>query len=95
MKRKPKTPAAKRAANAARQAEYRRRHLTAGASLADKRYRLNLVVSSLTSAGLKRLANHYGVTQVDILHRLVEDAEGRAIKPLKADRLREYYGDAV
>jgi hypothetical protein len=87
-------PDGKRAANAARQRAYRKRHLRPDAPLVDVRARLNLVVSPLTAAGLKRLAKHYGVTQVAMLHRLVEDAEGRAIKPLKSDKLRDYYGDA-
>jgi hypothetical protein len=85
----------RRTANAERQAAYRKRHLGHVKAMADQRARLNLVVSPLTGAGLKRLASHYGVTQVAMLHRLIEDAEGRAIRPLRDDALRDYYGDAV
>jgi hypothetical protein len=89
------TKRGQRTANAERQREYRQRHLGYVKSMADQRARLNLVVSPLTVAGLKRLAKHYGVTQVAMLHRLIEDAEHRAIKPLKGGQLRDYYGDAV
>jgi hypothetical protein len=84
-----------RAANAARQAEYRRRHLQPGVRMAELRRRINLVVQPGTAHGLKRLARHYGVTQVEALARIVADAEGRAIKPLKGDALRDYYGDSA
>jgi hypothetical protein len=93
MKRKPKMPDGKRAANAARQAEYRKRHLAPNAPLSAVRARLNLVVHPLAAAGLRRLAKHYGVTQVDMLMRLVEDAEHKATRGMSAKEQRAYYGD--
>jgi hypothetical protein len=89
-----RTPREQRDANAVRQAQYRRKHLRPGVSLVDLRARINLVVQPGTAYGLKRLARHWGVSQVEALARIVDDAEGRAIKPLKHDALRDYYGDS-
>jgi hypothetical protein len=95
MKRKHKLSDGKRAENAARQAAYRKRHLRPGAPLADMRARLNMVVQPGIAHALKRLAQHYGVTQVEALARAIQDAESRAIKKLSSTQLREYYGDRV
>jgi hypothetical protein len=84
-----------RDANAMRQAEFRRKHLRPGVRLVDLRARINMVVQPGTSHGLKRLARHWGVSQVEALARIVADAESRAIKPLNSDVLRDYYGDSV
>jgi hypothetical protein len=83
-----------RDANAMRQARYRHKHLRPGASLVELRARINMVVQPGTAHGLKRLARHWGVSHVEALARIVADAEGRAIKPLNSDALRDYYGDS-
>ena len=85
----------RKAANAVRQAAYRERHLRPNAGLVDKRARLNLVVAPLTAAGLKRLAKHYGVTQVDMLRQLVEDAENKATRGMSAKEEKRYYDEDV
>jgi hypothetical protein len=90
-----KTPDGKRAANAARQAEYRKRHLQTGASLVDVRARINVVAAPLTASGLKRLARHWGLSQVDALARIVADAENKATKGMSIKEERVYYDEDV
>lgn len=72
--------------NAARQAEYRARH-------ANDSERLNMLVSAHTKRAIERLARHYGVTQKQILAKLVVDAEN-AVVSAAVDGGRAYYDGA-
>src|SRR5262245_60708366 len=83
------SPMAKRTLtpNAQRQAAYRARHL----GLGGERVRLNTIVPAMTAGRLKRLAAHYGVTQIEALERALADAERRAVAKLSASDERQYY----
>lgn len=69
---------------AERQQAYRRRHLAEGDA-----ERLNLVVSVQAKRQLERLARHRGVTQREILERILAQAERRTVANLK-DTTRYY-----
>ncbi len=64
---------------AERQAKYRAGRATAG-QLGDKR--LNTWVSADTSYALQRLAKHHGVSQREMLERLVRTADQDVLKSL-------------
>ena len=72
--------------NAERQAAFRTRKLDSGEGS-----RLNNMVHPTVTAGLQRLSAHHGETQADILKRLVQDAESKAIKGMSAKDEKAYY----
>lgn len=74
--------------NAARQAAYRQRHLYDVDGQAE---RLNMVVTVQAKAQLERLARHYGVTQREVLARVLADTERKVADGLNRDEERAYY----
>ena len=64
---------AQRAADAARQARYRERHLNSPETV--DAARINQVVTLQAKAKLERLARHYGLSQRGLLEKLLADAE--------------------
>ncbi len=74
--------------NAARQAAYRQRHLH---DVDGQGERINIVVTVQAKAQLKRLARHYGVTQRDLLARVLADAERIVVDGLGRGEEKSYY----
>ena len=60
--------------NAKRQAEYRKRHLKEGTA-----QRLNVILSSDSKLALERLANHYGVTNKELLEQVLLEAQSQLL----------------
>ncbi len=82
----------KRQANAARQARFRDRHLmNADATPNEQRDRLNVVTSVHVPPALRRLCTHYGITQAEMLERLIVKAEREAIEALPPAEHEDYY----
>jgi hypothetical protein len=69
---------------AERQREYRQRRPFAGPDGNGER-RINTWVSTGAANALKRLARHHGVSQREMLERLIEDADERIRKRLRSD----------
>ncbi len=74
--------------NAARQAAYRQRHLH---DVDRQGERINMVVTVQAKAQLERLARHYGVTQREVLARVLADAERKVVDGLRRGDERSYY----
>jgi hypothetical protein len=74
--------------NAQRQAAYRVRHLKDTEGLGE---RLNMVVSVDAKNQLKRLASCYGVTQRQLIERLLADAQSQALNTLNGTQANAYY----
>lgn len=53
--------------------------------------RINLTVSVSAKRQLERLARHQGLTQRQVLERLLADAEGAVVDGLSAKAAREYF----
>jgi hypothetical protein len=83
-RRKPKSAQS----NAARQAAYRQRHLH---DVDGQGERINMVVSVQAKAQLECLATHYGVTQRELLARVLADAERKVVDGLGRGDERTYY----
>ena len=74
--------------NAARQAAYRQRHLH---DVDGQGERINMVVTVQAKAQLERLARHYGVTQREVLARVLADTERKVVAGLsRADEMSYY-----
>lgn len=67
---------------AERQAAYRRRRVLAGQN---GERRINTWVTTGAHLALERLAHHYGVTQREMLERLIMDADTDIIQGLDPD----------
>jgi hypothetical protein len=65
--------------NAERQAAYRQRHLK---TLDGKKARINLIIDYSTKVAIERLARCYGITQAELLGKIVSEEQQRL-----ADRL--------
>ena len=74
--------------NAARQAAYRQRHLH---DVDGEGERINMVVTVQAKAQLERLARHYGVTQREVLARVLADAERKVVDKLNRAEENVYY----
>ena len=74
--------------NAARQAAYRQRHLH---DVDGQGERINMVVSAQAKAQLERLSRHYGVTQREVLARVLAEAERKVVDGLSRGDERAYY----
>ncbi|MHB1301809.1 MAG: hypothetical protein ACYCY8_13225 [Burkholderiales bacterium] len=74
--------------NAKRQADYRARHLH---DVDGKGERLNMVIDLTTKRALERLAKCYGVTQRQMLERLVDDAERAVLDKISLPAYSGYY----
>lgn len=72
---------------AQRQAAWRARRQTAGEN---GERRISTWVSTSAALALARLAQREGVTQRDILEKLLEQAQNRVIGQLDGDALDEY-----
>jgi hypothetical protein len=75
--------------NAQRQAAYRKRHLQDVDGQGD---RINMVVSVQAMAQLTRLATHYGVTQRELVARVLAEAESKVVDGLSRAAQKAYYG---
>jgi hypothetical protein len=75
--------------NAERQRAYRERHLL---DVDGAGHRLNMVIDVSAGAQLRRLAQHYGVTQRDMLEDLLQRAESDLLDGMKPKAEREYFG---
>ena len=84
-RRKPPTSAQ---SNAARQAAYRQRHLH---DVDAQGERINMVVTVQAKAQLERLSRHYGVTQKEVLARVLADAERTVLDGLGRAGEKAYY----
>lgn len=73
--------------NAQRQAEYRARRKFAGDN---GERRINTWVSTAAKLGLTRLARHYGVTEREMLERLVEEADKRVTRDMSEQEFEAY-----
>ena len=74
--------------NAARQAAYRQRHLH---DIDGQGERTNMVVTVQAKAQLERLARHYGVTQREVIARVLADAERTVMDGLGRGGEKTYY----
>lgn len=74
---------------AERQAAYRARHLRGDGEGA----RLNMVVSVQAKAQMERLAARYGVTQREVVERLLREAESTLLDAMSPIEQRRYWGD--
>lgn len=74
--------------NAQRQAAYRQRHLQ---DVDGQGARVNMVVTVQAKAQLERLARHYGVTQRELLARVLADAERKVVNGLSRTDEKAYY----
>jgi hypothetical protein len=73
---------------AERQAAYRQKHLH---DLEGNKARLNLVIEHSAKLALNRLANRYGVTQTELLERLILDEQKRTLETMSAEESSAYY----
>jgi hypothetical protein len=78
--------------NAQRQAAYRVRHLKDADGLGE---RLNMVVSVDAKNQLQRLASCYGVTQRQLIERVLADAQREVLNKLDSERANAYYDHAL
>lgn len=74
--------------NAERQAAYRQRHLH---DVDGQGERINMVVTVRAKAQLERLARYYGVTQRDLLARVLSETEQKVIEGLSRADEKAYY----
>jgi hypothetical protein len=73
--------------NAERQAEYRKNRSTAGEN---GERRLNTYLSTGSSMNLNRLAKHYGITQREMLEKLITAADKRVTSRMSDEKFNEY-----
>jgi hypothetical protein len=88
MKKKRTYTADQRLANAKRQQQYREKHLK---DEDGTKARLSTIIDHRAALALKRLALHYGVTQAQILERLLMEEQGRVLDALDSDKQNAYY----
>jgi hypothetical protein len=74
--------------HAERQRAYRQQHLKA---VEGARSRINSSVASRAKLALERLAQHCGVTQAQLLERLVMEEQARLLATLPSARQEAYY----
>lgn len=73
--------------NAQRQQAYRAGRARAGDN---GERRINTFVTTSAAIGLKRLAKHHGVTQREMLERLIEDADKAVSGPMDDAQFEQY-----
>jgi len=71
-----------------RQAAYRQKHLH---DLDGTKARLNLLIEHRAKLALARLAKSYGVTQTELLERLILEAQTRELDCMSAEDATAYY----
>lgn len=74
--------------NADRQREYRARHLKDVEGTGE---RVNMIVSVQAKRSLERLAACYGVTQRELMERVIADAENALLAGLSGKKQTAYY----
>ncbi len=74
--------------NAERQAAYRQRHLH---DVDGQGERINMVVTVQAKAQLERLARYYGVTQREVLARVLAEAERKVVDEFSRADEKVYY----
>ena len=74
--------------NAERQAAYRKRHLQ---DIDGQGERLNMVVPITTKAQLTRLARHFGITQRELLARVLGETESKVVDGLSRAAEKTYF----
>ena len=74
--------------SAEKQARYRQKHLVDG-----EQKRIQLVVSLDAALALKRLAQHLGTTQAEVVESLVLAEKNRVTADMSADQHRAFVGE--
>ena len=74
--------------NAERQAAWRKRHLQ---DVDGQGERLNMVVPVQTKAQPTRLARHFGITQRELLARVLAETESKVVDGLSRSAEKAYY----
>ena len=72
--------------NAKRQDEYRKRNIKEGTD-----QRLNVILDQETKLALERMAKHYGVTNKELLNRVLLAAQKKLVASLDDTQKVEYY----
>ena len=76
--------------NAKRQAEYRKRRLKEGSD-----QRLNVILDMHAKLALDRMAKHYGVTNKNVLERLLLEAQSQLIRQMDRQQQTNYYDGKI
>ncbi|OIQ72022.1 hypothetical protein GALL_463560 [mine drainage metagenome] len=72
-------------ANAKKQANYRKRHLKEGTA-----QRLNVILDDDVKLALERMAKHHGITNKDLLSRVLLDAQATLVEGLDDEGKARY-----
>ena len=73
-------------ANANRQAEYRKRHLKEGSD-----QRLNVILGSAAKLALERMAKLHGVSNKELLERVLLETQSQLIAEMDGEQQASYY----
>lgn len=73
-------------ANAKRQAEYRKRHLKEGSD-----QRLNVILGSAAKLALERMAKLHGVSNKELLERVLLETQSQLIADMDGEQQARYY----
>lgn len=73
-------------ANAKRQAEYRKRHIKEGSD-----QRLNVILDVKAKQALERMAQQAGVSNKELLERVLLAAQSQLIKDMNGEQQTAYY----
>ena len=76
-------------ANAKRQAEYRKRHLKEGSD-----QRLNVILGSAAKLALERMAKLHGVSNKELLERVLLETQSQLIAEMDGEQQGRYYSHA-
>lgn len=71
--------------NAKRQAEYRKRHLKEGSA-----QRLNVILELNAKLALERMAKYHGVTNKELLGRVLLDAQSQLLANMNGEQQNRY-----
>lgn len=77
---------AQKKANAKRQAEYRQRHIKEGSD-----QRLNVILDIDVKLALERMAKLHGVSNKEVLQRVLLDAQSRLLADMNGEQQAAYY----
>lgn len=72
-------------ANAKRQAEYRKRHIKDGSD-----QRLNVILDLQAKLALDRMAEHYGVSNKELLERVLLETQSKLIAGMDGEKKTRY-----
>lgn len=76
--------------NAKRQAEYRKRHLKDGSG-----QRLNVILDLQAKLALERMAKYYGVSNKELLERVLLDTQRQLITNMDGEQQTRYFDSPV